>query len=69
VPFELISDPEEKLCKHFDVLAEKKFFGKVFHSIIRSTFLIDPTGKVINEWRKVKVREHVEDVLNTLKAA
>jgi len=67
MPFELISDTDSKLCKHFEVIGDKSFFGKIINGIIRSTFLIDPKGKVIHEWRKVKVKGHAEDVLATLK--
>lgn len=66
MPFDLISDRDEKLCEHFGVIGEKKMFGKAFRGLIRSTFLINPQGEVIHEWRKVKVRGHVADVLNTL---
>lgn len=67
MPFELIADTESELCDHFDVIGEKKMFGKAYTGIIRSTFLIDPKGKVIKEWRKVKVSGHVEAVLADLK--
>lgn len=69
MPFELISDTDSELCNHFGVLGEKKMFGKAFTGIIRSTFLIDPKGKVIKEWRKVKVSGHVKAVLDELKKA
>ena len=67
MPFELISDNDEKLCKYFDVIGDKSFFGKIIRGLIRSTFLIDENGTVIKEWRKVKVKSHVEDVLDTIK--
>ncbi|MGC9386831.1 MAG: peroxiredoxin [Hydrogenovibrio sp.] len=66
-PFELISDPDETLCRLFDVIKLKKNYGREYLGIERSTFLIDPNGKLIHEWRKVKVKDHVHDVLNTLK--
>ena len=65
-PFELISDPEEKICKLFDVIKEKSMYGKKYMGIERSTFLIDSNGKLIEEWRKVKVKGHVEEVLSAL---
>ena len=65
-PFELISDPDEKVCKIFDVIKEKSMYGKKYMGIERSTFLIDSKGKLIEEWRKVKVKGHVEEVLSAL---
>jgi peroxiredoxin Q/BCP len=67
-PFELLSDPDEKLCKAFDVIKEKKMYGKTFMGIERSTFLIDKDGKLRAEWRKVKVKGHAEEVLGAVKA-
>lgn len=67
-PFELISDPEEALCKHFDVIKLKKLYGKEYMGIERSTFLIDAEGVLRNEWRKVKVKGHVDEVLEAVKA-
>lgn len=66
-PFELISDPEEVLCQLFDVIKMKSMYGKQVRGIERSTFLINPQGKLINEWRKVNVKGHVEQVLSALK--
>ncbi len=65
-PFDLISDPDEKVCKIFDVIKEKSMYGKKYMGIERSTFLIDSNGKLIEEWRKVKVKGHVEEVLSSL---
>lgn len=62
-PFELISDPDEVLCKLFDVIKLKKLYGKEYMGIERSTFLIDHLGVIKKEWRKVKVKGHIEDVL------
>jgi peroxiredoxin Q/BCP len=62
-PFELISDPDETLCKLFDVIKLKKLYGKEYMGIERSTFLIDSLGTLKKEWRKVKVKGHVEEVL------
>ncbi len=66
-PFELISDPDEKLCKQFDVIKEKKLYGRTFMGVERSTFLIDKDGKLRGEWRKVKVKGHAEEVLEAVK--
>ena len=67
-PFELISDNNEALCELFDVIKMKSMYGKQVRGIERSTFLIDPAGKIRHGWRKVSVKGHVEDVLNTLKS-
>ncbi len=66
-PFLLLADTEKKLCEAFDVMKEKSLYGKKYRGIERSTFLIDPKGKVCHEWRKVSVKDHVVDVLNILK--
>ena len=62
-PFDLLSDPDEKLCKSFDVIHEKSLYGKKFMGVVRSTFLIDSAGKLRAEWRKVKVKGHADEVL------
>lgn len=67
IPFDLLSDDDEKLCKIFNVMKEKNMYGRKFIGIERSTFLIDKKGILRNEWRKVKVKEHVKDVLQILK--
>ncbi len=67
-PFELLSDSEEKLCKMFEVLKEKNMYGKKVMGIERSTFLIDEEGVLRQEWRKVKVDGHVEEVLAAAKS-
>ncbi len=66
-PFDLLSDQEEKLCTLFDVIKMKNMYGKKVQGIERSTFLIDPNGILIHEWRKVKVKVHIDEVLQTLK--
>ena len=66
--FDLISDPDEKLCKAFDVIHEKKLYGRKFMGVVRSTFLIDAAGKLRGEWRNVKVKGHAEEVLEAVKA-
>ncbi|MDH3513225.1 MAG: peroxiredoxin [Gammaproteobacteria bacterium] len=67
-PFDLLSDADEKACQLFDVIKEKNMYGRKVMGIERSTFLIDAHGKLQNEWRKVKVKGHVEDVLDALQA-
>lgn len=66
-PFELLSDKEETLCQLFDVIKEKNMYGKKVMGIERSTFLIDAKGVLRREWRKVKVKEHVDEVLEAVK--
>ena len=65
-PFDLIADENETLCQLFDVIKEKNMYGRKYMGIERSTFLIDTNGILINEWRKVKVKGHVEEVLDAL---
>ncbi len=62
-PFDLLSDKDETLCHAFDVIKLKKLYGKESLGIERSTFLIDAAGRLRREWRKVKVKGHVEEVL------
>ncbi|HED34504.1 MAG TPA: peroxiredoxin [Gammaproteobacteria bacterium] len=66
-PFDLLSDPDETLCTLFDVIKLKKNYGKEYMGIERSTFLIDSTGVLKEEWRGVKVKGHVDEVLNAAK--
>ena len=65
--FPLISDPEEKLCKSFDVIKEKSLYGRKYMGVDRSTFIIDESGKILHAWRNVKVKGHVEEVIDKLK--
>ena len=67
-PFELISDPEEALCKLFDVIKLKKNYGREYMGIERSTFLINAEGVLVQEWRGVKVKVHVDEVLAAVQA-
>ena len=67
-PFGLISDPDETLCKTFDVIKLKNMYGKQVLGVERSTFLIDSKGVLRQEWRKVKVKGHVDEVLEALKS-
>ena len=67
-PFNLLADKDEALCKAFDVIKMKSMYGKQVRGIERSTFLIDEEGVLRQEWRKVKVKGHVDEVLEALKA-
>ncbi len=66
-PFDLLSDENEKMCQSYDVIKLKKLYGREYMGIERSTFLIDQNGKLNKEWRKVKVKGHVEEVLAAVK--
>ena len=66
-PFDLLSDPEEIACNLFNVIKMKNMYGKKVRGIERSTFLINPKGKLINEWRGVKVIGHIEEIFEALK--
>ncbi len=66
-PFELISDESEELCQIFDVIKMKNMYGKKVRGIERSTFVIDENGKLVQEWRKVRVPGHVEEVYEFVK--
>lgn len=65
-PFPLIADADEVLCAQFDVIKEKNMYGKKVMGVERSTFLYDAEGKLVREWRKVKVPGHVEEVLEAV---
>jgi len=67
-PFDLLSDIDEKVCKQFGVIKEKNMYGRKVMGIERSTFLIDANGKLHREWRKVKIKNHVEEVLEAVKS-
>ena len=66
-PFELLSDSEEIACNLFNVIKMKNMYGKKVRGIERSTFLINPEGKLIHEWRGLKVNGHIEEILKVLK--
>jgi peroxiredoxin Q/BCP len=68
LPFHLLSDPEEKLCGLFDVIKEKSLYGRKYMGIERSTFLIDGSGVLRREWRKVKVAGHAQEVLEAVRS-
>ncbi len=67
-PFDLLSDADEKLCEQFDVIHEKNMYGRKVMGIVRSTFLIDGSGVLRNEWRKVRVKGHVDEVLEAVRS-
>ena len=67
-PFDLLSDADEKLCRQFDVIHEKNMYGRKVMGIVRSTFLIDGAGVLQKEWRKVRVKGHVDEVLEAAKS-
>ena len=65
--FQLLSDPDEIMCKAFDVMREKSMYGKKYIGVDRSTFLVNSKGIVTKEWRSVKVKGHVLEVLEAAK--
>jgi len=67
-PFELISDESGELCEVFGVWQLKQFMGKEYMGIVRSTFVISPTGEVLKSWDKVKVKGHIDEVLEFIKS-
>ncbi|HSM68849.1 MAG TPA: peroxiredoxin [Xanthomonadales bacterium] len=67
LPFDLLSDADEALCRQFDVIREKNMYGRKYMGIERSTFLIDPEGILVKEWRKVRVPGHAEAVLEAVR--
>jgi len=67
-PFELASDPDEALCRAFDVLREKNLYGRKVRGIERSTFVLDADGTLVREWRGVRVPGHVEEVLEFVRS-
>jgi peroxiredoxin Q/BCP len=66
-PFELISDEDETLCKIFDVIREKSLYGKKYLGVDRSTFILDQDGVLHREFRGVKVKGHVDDVIEEIR--
>ena len=67
LPFELISDPDEALCTQFQVMKMKNMYGKQVRGIERSTFVVDAHGRLVKEWRGVKVPDHATEVLEFVK--
>ena len=68
LPFELVADTEEKLCELFGVMKMKNMYGKQVRGVERSTFLFDASGKLVKEWRGLKVPGHVIEVLQSAQA-
>ena len=68
LPFELISDSDEAVCTRFDVMKMKNMYGKKVRGVERSTFVIDADGRLVKEWRGVKVNDHVQEVLEFLRS-
>lgn len=66
LPFPLIADTDEQWCRTFDVIREKTLYGRKYLGVDRSTFLIDPDGKLAKEWRGVKVPGHAQAVLDSI---
>ena len=66
IKFDLLADEEIKVLKKYKVWAKKKFMGREFMGIVRTTFLIDKKGKIIKLWNNVKVKDHAKEVLKTL---
>jgi len=66
IKFDLLADDELKIVKSYKVWVKKKFMGREFMGVVRSTFLIDPKSKIIRIWDNVKVKDHAKEVLNTL---
>ena len=67
-PFALLSDADEAVCKRFKVMKLKNMYGRKVRGIERSTFVVDPKGVLVREWRGVRVPGHVQEVLNFVKA-
>ena len=67
IKFDLLSDQEIKVLKKYKVWGKKKFMGREFMGTIRSTFLLDKTGKIIKIWDNVKVKDHAKELFDTLK--
>lgn len=67
--FPLVSDADEKLCRAFGVIQPKKLYGREYEGIVRSTFLIDPEGRIARKWQPVKVPGHAQAMLDALKEA
>jgi len=68
LPFTLVADTDETWCKAFDVIRRKKLYGREYLGVDRSTFLIGPDGKLVQEWRGVKVPGHAQAVLDAIPA-
>jgi peroxiredoxin Q/BCP len=69
LPYTLLSDPDKKICKAFDVIKDKNMYGKMVKGIARTTFVIAPDGKIRHIFNNVKAEGHAEEVLEYLKSA
>jgi len=69
LPFELLADPEHEVCELYGVWQLKKLYGREYMGLVRSTFLVDENGILIREWRKVRVKGHVQAVLEAARDA
>ncbi|MBD8500827.1 thioredoxin-dependent thiol peroxidase [Paenibacillus arenosi] len=69
LPFLLLSDTEQTVAEQFGVWQLKKMYGREYYGIVRSTFLVDEEGRLVREWRNVKVNGHTQDVLEAVQAA
>ena len=67
IKFDLLADDDIKIIKSYKVWAKKKFMGREFMGVIRSTFLINPNGRIVKIWDNVKIKDHAKEVLDTLK--
>lgn len=67
LPFSLLVDADHTVSESYNVWVLKKMYGKEYMGIERSTFLINPEGVIVKEWRKVKVKQHIEEVLNSIR--
>jgi len=68
IKFDLLSDEEIKIIKIYKIWAKKKFMGREFMGVVRSTFLVDPENKIIKIWYNVRVKDHAQDVLDVLQS-
>jgi peroxiredoxin Q/BCP len=66
--FDLIADTSQEVCQYFGVIQEKKNFGKTYMGIVRSTFIINPQGELIKEWRNLRVKGHAQEVFDFIQA-
>lgn len=69
LPFTLVADVDETWCKAFDVIRKKKLYGREYLGVERSTFLVDPDGRLVEQWRGVKVPGHAQAVLDAIPAS
>ncbi len=67
--FTLVSDEDKEICQAYDVWKEKSMYGRKYMGVVRTTYLIDPKGKIVHTWDNVKVKGHVDEVLAVLKDA